>query len=68
MIAIAIWGGSTSAIIGTVSNGVPTPSAPLIKPPQHSAKKHQATIQGPYSANKSGILEASAASYQLAVF
>jgi hypothetical protein len=47
---------------------VPTPSAPLIKPPQHSAKKHQATIQGPYSANKSGILEASAASYQLAVF
>jgi hypothetical protein len=39
-----------------------------MKPPQQSAKKHQATIQGPYSASKTRILEQSAASYQFALF
>ena len=38
----AIWAGNTSAINGTVNSGVPTPSVPLISPPQNSAKVHQA--------------------------
>jgi hypothetical protein len=66
MTAIAICGGNTIAIIGTVSNGVPIPSAPLIKPPKAMAKKHQAMTQNSYSANNQKSSEINAESYQLA--
>jgi hypothetical protein len=66
--AMAICGGSTCAIIGTVNSGVPTPRAPLMNPPQVSAKKHQAMIQIPYSASKVSFQQQSAALLQLASF
>jgi len=50
--------------MGTVSKGVPTPSAPLMKPPQTSAKKHQAMTEMSNSANRRIILEQDARSYQ----
>ncbi len=43
MIATASCAGSTRHIIGTVSSGVPTPSVPLMVPPQKSASAHHAT-------------------------
>ena len=65
IIAIAVCGGTTIAIIGTVNKGVPTPSAPLMKPPQHNAKKHQTIIQKSNSANNLVVSNPNAAYYQL---
>ena len=65
MIAIAVCGGKTIAIIGTVNKGVPTPSAPLMKPPQPNAKKHQTIIQKSYSATKPVVSKLNAESYHL---
>ncbi|MCZ7598019.1 MAG: hypothetical protein M5U09_10210 [Gammaproteobacteria bacterium] len=48
----AVCGGITSAMSGTVRSGVPTPRAPLIRPPQASANAHQASNGNPISAGK----------------
>jgi len=40
----ALCAGSTSAIMGTVSKGVPTPNVPFIRPPQKSANEHQSRM------------------------
>ena len=45
--AISVTGlcaGSTNAIKGTVSSGVPTPSVPFMSPPQASAKEHHSIM------------------------